>query len=140
MNAKEYLNGYGQLKKRIEIKKEGLLSLRCLSQSLSSGTGLDIGGIQNHYAHDKISAVVAKIIDLENETADDIERLINLREEILSVISGVENPTYANLLEHHYINGLTLEQTSERMNYSFRHINRLHIKALEIVESQRQTV
>ena len=54
-----------------------------------------------------------------------------LREKIESQIESVENPVLKELLYHKYIFGKTLEEIALILNYSKRHIERLHVKALE---------
>lgn len=54
-----------------------------------------------------------------------------LRIEIENKIRLVEDPLLCELLHQKYIFGKTLEEISLILNYSKRHIERLHIKALE---------
>ena len=63
-----------------------------------------------------------------------IENCINLRNEIEEKIEEVEDTTLSEILYQKYIFGKTLEQISYTLNYSKRHIERLHIKALEKIE------
>ena len=63
-----------------------------------------------------------------------IETCINLRTEIEQKIEAVEDATLSEILYQKYIFGRTLEQISYILNYSKRHIERLHIKALEKIE------
>jgi len=57
-----------------------------------------------------------------------------LRAEIEEKIEAVEDGTLSEILYQKYIFGKTLEQISYILNYSKRHIERLHIKALEKIE------
>lgn len=57
-----------------------------------------------------------------------------LRNEIEVKINNVSNPLLSELLIQKYIMGKTLEEISLILNYSKRHIERLHIKALENFE------
>ena len=57
-----------------------------------------------------------------------------LREEIESKILKIDDELLQELLFQKYIFGKNLEEISLILNYSKRHIERLHIKALEKIE------
>lgn len=63
-----------------------------------------------------------------------IKRCKELRIEIEEKINNVEDELLCELLFEKYILGRTLEDISVILNYSKRHIERLHIKALEKFE------
>ncbi len=71
-----------------------------------------------------------RIRSLEEELNQETEKLVLLREEIRSKIHSVKDDTLRLLLEYHYIDGLTLEKISGKMNYSYVHVCRLHKQAL----------
>ena len=82
-----------------------------------------------------------KIIDLEDKLKEDIEKLINLKQEIMEVIRAVPNIEYQTLLEKRYLCFNTWEQISVDMNYSIQHIHRMHSSALkEIVVPMKMRV
>lgn len=60
-----------------------------------------------------------------------IEDAKKLREKIEMQIDAVPDTTLKELLYNKYILGKTLEEISFILNYSKRHIERLHVKALE---------
>ena len=57
-----------------------------------------------------------------------------LRQTIEEKISKIDNPVLSVLLSEKYIFGKTLEEIALILNYSKRHIERLHIKALDEFE------
>lgn len=73
---------------------------------------------------------INRIRSLEEELNQDTEKLVLLREEIRDKIHSVQDDTLRLLLEYHYVDGLTLEKISGKMNYSYVHICRLHKQAL----------
>lgn len=83
----------------------------------------------------------AKIKRLENmleknpENAEQYKKLIieakKLREEIENKIKSVDNELLSEVLYQKYVFGKTLEQIGYIINYSKRHTERLHQKALE---------
>lgn len=69
-----------------------------------------------------------------NEYKLKIKEAENLRIKIEEKISKVEDPLLCELLNLKYVFGKTLEEISLILNYSKRHIERLHIKALNQFE------
>lgn len=67
----------------------------------------------------------------ENNYRKYIEKSKKLRNEIEEKISLLEDDLLSELLFEKYIFGKTLEEIALILNYSKRHIERLHIKALE---------
>ena len=76
---------------------------------------------------------IGKIIDLQNEINADIDRLVDLKREIVAVIKAVEQPEYQTLLEKRYLCFLTWEQIAVDMNYGIDNVFKLHKKALACV-------
>ena len=73
-----------------------------------------------------------KIIDLEHEIDEGIDRLVDLKQEIVSLIKQVKNPEYQTLLELRYLCFRTWEQIAVEMHYELRYLRKLHRRALEI--------
>ena len=78
--------------------------------------------------------VVGKIVDLQAEINRDIDRLVDLKREIVRVICSVDNPEYQTLLEKRYLCFMSWEQIAVEMNYGIDNIFRLHRKALAEVK------
>ena len=76
---------------------------------------------------------VAIIVDLQAEINRDIDRLVDLKREMVAVIKAVENIEYQTLLEKRYLCYQTWEQIAVDMGYSVRQLYRLHDEALENV-------
>ena len=131
MTIKEYLSQAYRIDQRINSKLEQVRSLRelaekatsTLSDTYSSGNG----------NKQKMEGVIVKIIDLENEIDEEIDRLVDLKQEIVSMIKQVKNPEYQTLLELRYLNFKTWEQIASEMHYSIQHTFRIHDKALSLL-------
>lgn len=63
-----------------------------------------------------------------------IEESLIIRQETEQKISAMDNEILKELLTQKYICGKTLEEISLIMNYSKRHVERLHITAIEKLE------
>lgn len=53
---------------------------------------------------------VCKIIDLQDEIASDMDRLVQIKKDIVDVIGGVEDVELRILLEQRYLCGATWEE------------------------------
>lgn len=129
MTAKEYLGQAYRLDQRINSKLEQVESLNGLATKVSSTlTGMP----KNPNRATSIMAdAVAKIIDLQAEINNDIDCLVDLKREMVTVIKAVVNKEYQTLLELRYLCFRTWEQIAVDMGYNVRHVYRLHDEAVE---------
>ena len=82
----------------------------------------------------KTPDIIAKIVDLEQEINEQIDKLISVRIEIAGVIGAVEDDVLRQVLQFRYIDGKPWERVAADMGYSWRNIHRLHSKALNKVK------
>lgn len=124
----KYLKRYINLDREIERKLEEVARLRAeLTRITPVYTTEPKGGGS---IRGKTESLIAKIVDLENELDADIDRLVTVRDSIRMAIESVEEDRERLLLQYRYIDGLTFEEIAVLMNYSWRHIHRLHSQAL----------
>lgn len=132
MNAKEYLNQAHRLDQRINSKLEQVASLRDLTTK-ATATMTDMPGSASPNVH-RAQDIIGKIIDLENDINADIDRLVDLKREMVTVIKSVENLEYQTLLELRYLCFKTWEQIAVEMGYTLAYTFELHKKALNRVQ------
>lgn len=131
MTAKEYLSQAKFLDQRINSKIQQVASLNDLAtKATSTLTGMPRN--PNH-ATSTMEETIAKIIDLQAEINRDIDRLVDLKQEITAVIKAVDNNEYQTLLEKRYLCFLSWKKIAVEMGYSIRNIQILHGKALASV-------
>ena len=70
---------------------------------------------------------------LENEINADIDHLVDLKDEILSVIKAVDDEECRLLLEKRYLNFEQWEDIAAEMCTGVKNIYRLHDKALKML-------
>lgn len=131
MTPKEYLSQYKDLNDSINAKLEQVAELRRKAQTVCSGSS---GGTHGYTPYDRIGEITARIVDMEREINEDIDRSIDLQRGIRTAIAAVPEARLRTLLEYKYINGLTLDETAVRMAYSYPQICRLHGRALQSVK------
>lgn len=129
MTAKDYLLQARFLDDRINSKTQQIASLNELATKCTT-TFSDMPRNPNR-GHSRVEDCVIKIIDLEDSLKKDIEKLVDLKKEIMGVIKAVPNVEYQTLLEKRYLCFITWEQIAVDMNYSMQHIHRMHSTALK---------
>ena len=132
MTAKEYLNQAYRLDQRINSKLEQVLSLRELTtKATATLSDMPSGGSRNVY---RMQDIIGKIVDLENDINRDIDALVDLKREMVTIIKSVADPECQPLLELRFLCFKTWEQIAVEMNYGIDNIYRLHRKALKMVD------
>ena len=131
MTAKAYLSQSLRLNQRINSKLEQIQSLRELATKCTPFlTGMPKSPNQGGSL---MADTVLKIIDLEQELQKDIDRLVDLKKEIMAVVKAVDNMECQTLLEQRYLCFKSWEQIAVDMGYNVRHVYRLHDEALQKV-------
>ena len=131
MTARDYLSQAYRLDQRINSKLEQVECLNGLATKVSSTlTGMPKN--PNH-ATSTMADTVTKIIALQEEINNDIERLVDLKREMVAVIKAVLNTERQTLLELRYLCFKTWEQIAVEMNYTVRNVHLLHKEALKAV-------
>lgn len=138
MTAKEYLNRPLELNDEINDKLEKAARLR---QDLY-GRGVSYensGGSSPNHSTDAMGKAVCKVIDFEKEADVLIDQLITLKIEIEHTISTISDRRYRKLLERRYLFFESFETIAATMNYSKKHIYRLHDEAISAVDDKLRT-
>lgn len=131
-DKKEYLLGYQRINHHINSLLLEQQGLRDLVVSVSPNlSGMPRGG-----GGSGTQGAISKIVDLETEINAEIDKLVEKRKEIESVIRAVEDGALRALLEYRYINGKKWEEIALMMGYDYRWVLRLHGRALELVDEQ----
>lgn len=124
MNAKEYLKQAFYLDKRINSKLEQVESLNALATKATS-TLSDMPKSPSR-GTSKLENTIVKIVDLQEEINRDIDKLVDLKAEMVGTIKQIQNKELQVILEKRYLCYETWEKIAVDMNYDIRHIHRLH--------------
>lgn len=133
MNVKELLEAHKRIDDEIELGLEEIAQLRALAEKVTQRLSLDTSFAKGTYT-DRTGDYAVKIADLEIKIDRKIDKLVDLREQILKMIGALENNTERILIERRYILHESTEVIAEKLNYSPRHTARLLQKALEDLE------
>lgn len=134
MTAKEYLMQVVRADRMIDNKLHEIQELRRMSVSITSAlkdTGECGGGGSG--SGDKVGVMVSKIIDMEYELDREIDKLVNLKREVMSVIDQLET-TKCEILYKRYLQNKTWEKIAVETGYSYVWVCKLHGRALQDVE------
>lgn len=137
MTAKEYLGQARFLDMRINSKIQQVASLNELATKCTT-TISDMPKNPNR-GDARMADSVIKIIDLQDEINSDINKLVELKREIMGVIKAVPNIEYQTLLEKRYLCFITWEQIAVDMNYSMQYTFRIHERALKEIDQLLQS-
>ena len=133
MTTKEYLRQTFKLDTEIYSLRETVETLE--SKATKTTTALNPNKVGNETINTNIQEdTVVKMLDLKNQIAQKENELIKLKETIFNQIYKLDNQDYRILLTHRYINFKTFEEIAVDMNYSYRHITRMHGWALQEFE------
>ncbi len=129
MNTKTYLSQARYLDMRIRSKLQQVDSLNDLATTCTSvltGMPRNPSGSTSRMAD-----AICKIVDLQNDINRDIDILVDLKKEIMGVISAVVNTEHQTLLEKRYLCFLSWEKIAVDLGYDLRYIHKLHLRALD---------
>ena len=140
MTTKEYLAQAYRIDQRINSKLEQIVSLRELAtKATSTLSDTPPSGSRNVHS---MEGIIVKMMELENEINADIDVLIDLKKEIMSIIKKINNPEQQTLLELRYLCFKTWEQIAVDMGYSIQNAYKVHDRALEniIVQNDKMLI
>lgn len=129
MTAKEYLNQARRLDQLINTNICELDYWQNLSRKISS-SNFEQNYSSNRNIVPPFVKCLGKIDELQKEVNSDIDRLVDLREQIKLSIKSVRNTNERMVLQLRYINAQTWEAIAEELHADRSTVIRWHGKAL----------
>ena len=134
MGTVEFLSQAYHIDLRINSKLEQLESLNSLAAKATTTFGNEpVSGSRDVHRRE---AVICKIVDLQNEINEDIDRLVDIKREVREMIESVPNIDYRMVLELRYLNFRKWEEIAVSMGYALRSVHYIHNKAIESLEEK----
>ena len=131
--ARDILSQAYRIDQRINSKLEQVESLNLLATRAACAlTGMPKSSSPST---SPMADAVAKIIDLQEEINHDIDILVNLKREIVSLIKSIQHMEYQTILEKRYLCFLSWEQIAVDLCYSIHHLYKMHKAALDVCDS-----
>ena len=113
MTTREYLNQINKINLMIEAKVEDEERLRALATKIT--VPMDGERVKSSPDPDKMTKVVAKIIELDDEIESAVKELIEKRKIIVSQIDSIEVPEYYSFLTYKYMQNLQAKEIAGKM-------------------------
>ena len=132
MTAKDYLTQAYRIDQRINSKLEQVASLRELTTKATS-TFSDVPPSGTRNVH-RMEDVICKIVDLEEEINVEIDRLVDLKRDIMQVVKTVDDPELQTLLELRYLCFKDWQDIAYSMHCTESNVFKVHSKALQAVK------
>lgn len=129
MTAKEYLMQLIHIDQRINTKLELATKLRGMATKATS-TMSDMPKSDAPNSHSMENTIV-KMVDLENEINDEVDRLVDLKREARQVIGGLVDPEQQLILEMRYLCCKSWIDIISELDSSETRVYRLHGLALK---------
>ena len=130
MTAKEFLQKIRGIDRRIEWSTERAERVRARLEAgrMSKITGMPRGGGEDW------SKTADELIELEKEVNARTREMCRLKRLGIEAVERVEEARLREVLELYYIDAHTWTQVAEMMERTVRHVQRLHVMALEKVK------
>ena len=131
-NVKEYLSQAFHIDKQLKSKLEQLSVLRELATTTTQPLS-DMPGSPNRNI-DRMEKAIIKIMDMEKEISEEVDALLDLKNEIAQCIKAVNDIDCQLILEFRYLCFMSWEDIAAEMNFTVRNVHILHGKALKMIE------
>lgn len=128
LEAKKYLSQAFGLNQRIDSKLRQIDDLNNLATK-ATVTYSDMPKNPNHDGS-RLEDTVIKIIELEEEINQEMQKLLELKKDIVRSINSVDDAVLQTILELRYLSYMSWEEIAVELDYSIENIFILHRKAL----------
>ncbi len=134
MTPKEYLKQAYRLDKRIDKEALRLKELRELAGCAQTVSYEERIGSPNRNTEAPFVKVLEKVYLLENHINEQIDKFVDLKQQMAVAIDALPNPDQNLVLSYRYVHGWTWEQIAEELNADRSTVLRWHAKALKLFE------
>ena len=132
MTAKEYLRQAYRLDHRIDSDIAEMERLREMACSIGA-PGFEEHYNPNHPTEAPFVRAIEKVWKMEQKINTEIDRLVDLKAQIRSVIEAVSDPNERMVLRYRYIHNMTWERIGDELHAGETSIRRWHANALSHV-------
>lgn len=131
MRAKDFLMQYQKLNVMIANKEKEAAELRAIATGTTSRFGSD--KVQTSGNPDKMADAIDKYVTMEQEITDYIDRLIDIKKDIISVLEQLNANQY-DLLYKRYVDDVSLRTIAGMRKCSHDSIKTAHKRAIKSVQ------
>ena len=131
VEPKEFLEQVKHYDTHITIKQAEADKLRAMMLKITPTLKQDV--VSSSGSQDKLGDAIAKIVDLEAEINEAVDKYVAKKREVRSVIDRIPDSDQYAVISRKYLLHETLEQIAVEMNMSYRNVCYIHGKALQTV-------
>lgn len=128
MTTKEYLYQLKEIDNLINANQEEVDRLRAIAEKTTSRIK-EVNVMES--SGNRMEDTIIKIVELENEINEEIDRLIDIKVDARRIVNQIEKIQYRTILIKYYFQNKTFEQTAVEMDKSYQWICELHGRALK---------
>ncbi|CDG04235.1 DUF1492 domain-containing protein [Lactococcus lactis] len=132
MTPKEYLKQAYRLDKRIDKEVLRLKELRELAGCAQTVSYEERISSPNRSAEAPFVKVLEKVYLLEEHINEQIDKFVDLKQQMADAIDALPNPDQNLVLSYRYVHGWTWEQIADELNADRSTVLRWHVKALKL--------
>lgn len=129
--VKEYLEEIQLCDKKINNMIEELSRLNALAFKVTSS--LKQVAVFGTGTQDKVGDAVARIVDMQRDINDEIDKFCDKKAEVRAIINQVKDPDQLDVLSKRYLLYESLEQIACEMGFTYRNVCYIHGRALQTV-------
>lgn len=138
METKQYLCQISRLDRQIQNKLSEIYQLKTMACNIT--TSNDKERVQRSGGKDKVGSVVSEIVDMEHEVDGMIDQFVDLKKEILQMISILEKQRHKQILFKKYFEYKSIYTIAKELEMSDRGCKKAHKRALEEFEKIKNTI
>ncbi len=136
MEAKEFLNQPKKLDLLIQNKLIEKQQWRDLALGITAN--MDGERVQSSGSQQKMADAIVKCIDMEAEIDSLVDKLIDKKKEVISVIEQVDSPIEYDILHRIYIQYMSLQEVADHYGKEYGWATTTHGRALRSVQEIRE--
>ena len=135
MDAKEFLN---QVKKLdLQITNKLIEKQQWKDIALGITANMDGERVQSSGAKSKMADAIGRCVDMEAEIDSLVDKLIDIKKEVIWTIEQLDSPTEYNLMHLRYIQYIPLKDIAEKWGMEYTNVTTIHGRALKNVQAIR---
>lgn len=128
MNAKQYMHEIRQIRRRIRLYEEQIERDTILATGVSA-IRYDKINVQTSPIKDRMTDIIAKIIDATDNLKNEIHNLQIKEEELIGLLSQLKEE-HERVLTYHYLDGAPWDDVAKMMGYEEHYVYQVKDKAL----------
>lgn len=138
METKQYLNQISRLDRMINNKLSELAEVKTMAFGV---TALNDGErVQTSGDKDRLGNAVAKIVDMEKEIDELVDKFVDYKKEVLQILSMLKSQRHKQILFGKYFEYKSIYTIADELEMSDRGCKKAHKRALEEFEKIKNTI